>query len=348
MKNRIKEADTSVPSRYNGYWYYTRITEGAQYEVHARRRGADARGALTETSGPDVTKIPMGDPGEEILLDENERKAAGGHKFYTVRRPGGSCFWGGWSLVPSRRPRASGGRLQLTGPRRWSLVPARRPARKSHSLTRPRPQPPLPPAHAPGGRPGGVSQPEAASLGGGHRRRREVLGARQGGRFTAAAGGRAGGAGALQAATRAAWPPSRRAQLAGSACRAAPPPPPPTTRHLLTFPWPPAAADRPRRTSPRARSSSSRSPQRAAPWCGPTTTPRWWVPPIGGRGGFAAGGGQLEALHGPHPLCFALRPARPINASSRPKHRPLTPTPQPQFYVLKDKLDRPYKVMRHK
>jgi oligopeptidase B len=54
---RIKQDDSSVPARQNGYWYYTRFATGADYPVTARRRGT------------------MTAP-EEVLLDQ-PRMAAG-------------------------------------------------------------------------------------------------------------------------------------------------------------------------------------------------------------------------------------------------------------------------------
>jgi oligopeptidase B len=58
---RIRQDDSTVPARRNGYWYYSRYVTGGEYPIHARRR--DAPGAA-----------------EEILLDENA--AAAGHEFY--------------------------------------------------------------------------------------------------------------------------------------------------------------------------------------------------------------------------------------------------------------------------
>ena len=58
---RIRQDDSTVPARRNGYWYYSRHETGREYPIHARRRDAD------------------GAP-EEILLDENA--AATGHDYY--------------------------------------------------------------------------------------------------------------------------------------------------------------------------------------------------------------------------------------------------------------------------
>jgi oligopeptidase B len=60
---RIKQDDASVPYPQRGYWYYRRYAAGAEYPVHARRKGS--------ATGP-----------EEVLLDLVE--LAQGHDFYSV------------------------------------------------------------------------------------------------------------------------------------------------------------------------------------------------------------------------------------------------------------------------
>ncbi len=40
MLSHIKQTDVSVPSEENGYWYYTRTSEGEQYPVYCRKPGA--------------------------------------------------------------------------------------------------------------------------------------------------------------------------------------------------------------------------------------------------------------------------------------------------------------------
>lgn len=63
MVGRIKQDDSSVPYRDNGYWYYTRYEEGQEYPIYARKKGSlDAE--------------------EQILLNVNE--LAEGHGFYQV------------------------------------------------------------------------------------------------------------------------------------------------------------------------------------------------------------------------------------------------------------------------
>jgi oligopeptidase B len=60
---RIKQDDSSAPVFDNGYFYYSRFEEGANYPVYARRRGSM-------------------DAPEEILLDANARGA--GEAYYAV------------------------------------------------------------------------------------------------------------------------------------------------------------------------------------------------------------------------------------------------------------------------
>ncbi len=63
MRGRIKEDDSSVPFKKNGYWYYTRYTEGGEYAIYCRKKESL-------------------DVDEEIILDENE--LAKSHAFYDI------------------------------------------------------------------------------------------------------------------------------------------------------------------------------------------------------------------------------------------------------------------------
>ncbi|GBF88888.1 oligopeptidase B [Raphidocelis subcapitata] len=85
MRGRIKEEDVSVPTRYKGYWYYSRTAEGQQYKVHCRVAVPPGAGPHDERDAPPGGPGPGGAfVGEEVLLDENARKEEGGHKFYMV------------------------------------------------------------------------------------------------------------------------------------------------------------------------------------------------------------------------------------------------------------------------
>ncbi len=59
MISHIKETDISVPFRNNGYFYYTRTEQGAQYPIYCRKRGSL-------------------DAAEEIMLDMNQMAAGEG------------------------------------------------------------------------------------------------------------------------------------------------------------------------------------------------------------------------------------------------------------------------------
>jgi oligopeptidase B len=64
MKSRIKEDDSSVPYKYNGYWYITRYEKGKDYPIYTRKKESlDAK--------------------EELLFDCNEM--AKGHSFFNLR-----------------------------------------------------------------------------------------------------------------------------------------------------------------------------------------------------------------------------------------------------------------------
>jgi oligopeptidase B len=63
LKGRIKEDDTSVPYKLNGYWYIRRYEEGKNYPIHTRKKGSL-------------------DAPEEILFDVNEM--AEGHAYYRL------------------------------------------------------------------------------------------------------------------------------------------------------------------------------------------------------------------------------------------------------------------------
>jgi oligopeptidase B len=63
MKSRIKEDDSSVPYKYNGYWYIRRFEKGKDYPIYTRKKGS--------------LKAE-----EEILFDCNEM--AKGHAYFKL------------------------------------------------------------------------------------------------------------------------------------------------------------------------------------------------------------------------------------------------------------------------
>ena len=76
IKGRIKQDDSTVPSKKGDWWYYTRFVEGKEYPVFARRQS----GAAYTESLPEV-----------VILDVNA--LAAGHDFYQV---------GGMDISPSQ------------------------------------------------------------------------------------------------------------------------------------------------------------------------------------------------------------------------------------------------------
>jgi len=40
MKARIKEDDTSVPYKFNGYWYIVKFETGKDYPIYVRKKGS--------------------------------------------------------------------------------------------------------------------------------------------------------------------------------------------------------------------------------------------------------------------------------------------------------------------
>lgn len=73
MKARIKEDDSSVPYKLNGYWYLTEYQKGKEYPIHKRRKDS--------LENPD-----------EILFDVNTM--AEGHSYYQL---------GGISMAPNNQ-----------------------------------------------------------------------------------------------------------------------------------------------------------------------------------------------------------------------------------------------------
>ena len=66
---RVKQDDSSVPERKNGWWYYTRYAEGEEYPIYARRKA--------QADGSDDASSP-----EQVLLDGNA--LAKGKAFFQI------------------------------------------------------------------------------------------------------------------------------------------------------------------------------------------------------------------------------------------------------------------------
>lgn len=80
LKSHVQETDMSVPTRMDGYWYFTRTQQGKQYAVQCRM----------PIAGPDDWDPPQVDavgepgsmPGEQIVFDANAESE--GHDFFRV------------------------------------------------------------------------------------------------------------------------------------------------------------------------------------------------------------------------------------------------------------------------
>lgn len=89
MVARVEQKRESLPTKKNGYWYYTRYEEGQQYPLYCRKQG--------EMSSP-----------EQVFLDVPQ--LAAGHQIYMVR---------GYTISPGNRWMAFG--VDTTGDRRCVL-----------------------------------------------------------------------------------------------------------------------------------------------------------------------------------------------------------------------------------
>jgi oligopeptidase B len=78
IRSRIQETDTSAPARKGPWWYYSRTVEGQQYPIHSRRADPDR----SMTASTVLAAAERGEPGEEVLLDENA--ASGGHDYFAL------------------------------------------------------------------------------------------------------------------------------------------------------------------------------------------------------------------------------------------------------------------------
>ena len=75
IKSRVQETDASAPVRRGEHEYFSRTVEGRQYAIHCRRPAG--------TPGlPDPDAEPGTEPGEVVLLDENE--LADGHEYFAL------------------------------------------------------------------------------------------------------------------------------------------------------------------------------------------------------------------------------------------------------------------------
>lgn len=81
IKGRTQETDLSVPSRKDGWWYYSRSVEGKEYSIQCRVRAQDTGDRVADWTPPSV-EPGVAIAGEEILLDGNVE--AEGQPFFSV------------------------------------------------------------------------------------------------------------------------------------------------------------------------------------------------------------------------------------------------------------------------
>lgn len=80
IKGRTQETDLSVPSRKDGWWYYSRMVEGKDYAIHCRVAAGDGTDIADWT--PPAIEPGVDVPGEEVLLDGNAEAA--GQPFFAL------------------------------------------------------------------------------------------------------------------------------------------------------------------------------------------------------------------------------------------------------------------------
>ncbi len=81
IKGRTQETDLSVPSRKDGWWYYTRSVEGKEYGIQCRVRAANSGNPVVDWTPPAVEPgVEL--QGEEVLLDGNTE--AEGTPFFSI------------------------------------------------------------------------------------------------------------------------------------------------------------------------------------------------------------------------------------------------------------------------
>ena len=81
IKGRTQETDLSVPSRKDGWWYYSRSVEGKEYSIQCRVLAANTGDPVADWTPPAV-EAGVELPGEQVLLDGNIE--AEGQPFFSV------------------------------------------------------------------------------------------------------------------------------------------------------------------------------------------------------------------------------------------------------------------------
>jgi len=104
IRSRIQESDVGAPARKASWWYYGRTVEGQQYGVHCRRHDPDRLLRAPQV----LAAAEQGEPGEEVLLDENA--AAGDSDYFAL---------GVFDISPDQTCLAYA--VDLTGAERYTL-----------------------------------------------------------------------------------------------------------------------------------------------------------------------------------------------------------------------------------
>ncbi|MEV7606285.1 S9 family peptidase [Paenarthrobacter sp. NPDC089322] len=81
IKGRTQETDLSVPSRKDGWWYYSRSVEGKEYSIQCRVPAQDTGDRVADWTPPRV-EPGVAIAGEQVLLDGNLE--AEGQPFFSV------------------------------------------------------------------------------------------------------------------------------------------------------------------------------------------------------------------------------------------------------------------------
>ncbi|MHB1853605.1 MAG: S9 family peptidase [Acidimicrobiales bacterium] len=86
---RIQETDLTVPTRRDGWWYYSRTVEGLQYPISCRKPVGAGPGGALEDRPADAAGL---EGAETVLLDQNA--LAEGHDYFAL---------GGFEVSPDSR-----------------------------------------------------------------------------------------------------------------------------------------------------------------------------------------------------------------------------------------------------
>ncbi|NQD89600.1 S9 family peptidase [Paenarthrobacter sp. CM16] len=81
IKGRTQETDLSVPSRKDGWWYYSRSVEGKEYSIQCRVQAHNTGDPVADWTPPSVEPGVAID-GEQVILDGNIE--AEGQPFFSV------------------------------------------------------------------------------------------------------------------------------------------------------------------------------------------------------------------------------------------------------------------------